>query len=412
MVELDEQFLKSKEFAKELENVIRTNNPNVITATFVRSTLEKHYKWGGKALHPWRDIVNSIIDKTMLKICEEQEKMDKKKKTKEAKVPDLTSDDGSNSVNEELPTKKQQRSKKSAITSKEKPQKKKKSLKKIEDSDSDIEKEDNNDDEKGKDEYDEDDEDKEEEIIKKEKKQQQKNKTITTATKKKPNATTKKAIIFSEDEDEDPSSNKKVQKKEVDTLSTINTNVSGNESDDYSSLDEGATNIKSATEKKKKPSSSTTTVKNKDDKKDSTEDDTIKRLKSYVYKCGIRKVWQREFADCSTKRAQIKKLHKILKDLGIEGRPSIEKCQKIKAERELKAEIDSLNTENILDDINDKGKPSLRSTRTSSKRRAIRSIEENSENDDDDDNDDDDQPKKRKRATLDVSFLGSDVDED
>jgi hypothetical protein len=39
----------------------------------------------------------------------------------------------------------------------------------------------------------------------------------------------------------------------------------------------------------------------------------------------------------------------MLKELGMEGKPSLDKCEAIKKERELKAELDSLDTSLILD---------------------------------------------------------------
>ncbi|KAM3586907.1 hypothetical protein VKS41_001956 [Umbelopsis sp. WA50703] len=82
---------------------------------------------------------------------------------------------------------------------------------------------------------------------------------------------------------------------------------------------------------------------------DSKSEETIKRLKNYVNKCGIRKVWSKELADCNTASTQIARLKAILQDLGVEGRPTLEKCEKVKSERELKAEIESLSTDNILE---------------------------------------------------------------
>ncbi|KAI8089833.1 uncharacterized protein BX664DRAFT_334019 [Halteromyces radiatus] len=139
----------------------------------------------------------------------------------------------------------------------------------------------------------------------------------------------------------------------------------------------------------------------KSTKTTSPDDETIKRLKSYIYKCGVRKVWQKELADCPTKKSQINKLKKILQDLGMDGRPTLEKCEAIKAERELRAEIDSLNTENILDDSTNG--PSLRSTRSNrtKKRRII-----------EDEDDDDSSTDKPESTPLDVSFLGDQSDDD
>ena len=73
------------------------------------------------------------------------------------------------------------------------------------------------------------------------------------------------------------------------------------------------------------------------------------------------------------------------------GRPTLEKCQKVKAERELKAEIASLSTENILDDDKASSRGSRRTTRQSQppptttnkrKRRIITSDDDEDEEDD------------------------------
>ncbi len=57
-----------------------------------------------------------------------------------------------------------------------------------------------------------------------------------------------------------------------------------------------------------------------------------------MFKCGVHKVWKRELDGLSDEQA-IAKLRQILRDLGMEGRPSLEKCREIKARREYEAEI-------------------------------------------------------------------------
>ncbi|KAL1926615.1 hypothetical protein VTP01DRAFT_5510 [Rhizomucor pusillus] len=128
----------------------------------------------------------------------------------------------------------------------------------------------------------------------------------------------------------------------------------------------------------------------------SQSDETIKRLKMYINKCGVRKSWQKELAGCKTKKDQIDKLKSILEDLGVEGRPTLEKCQKVKAERELKAEIESLDTSNILRD-NGGGR---KTRQTSKKRRRI--VESDEEGDTEEEKD----TKKKPDPGFDTSFLG------
>ncbi|KAJ1676798.1 hypothetical protein EV182_007483, partial [Spiromyces aspiralis] len=85
---------------------------------------------------------------------------------------------------------------------------------------------------------------------------------------------------------------------------------------------------------------------------------TIANLKSYINKCGVRKVWSKVLAGMGPSD-QIRYLKKTLEDLGMVGRPTLEKCKKIKAKRELQAEIESIDTGNIIGGL-DETKPSLR----------------------------------------------------
>lgn len=65
----------------------------------------------------------------------------------------------------------------------------------------------------------------------------------------------------------------------------------------------------------------------------------IKRLQGWLIKCGIRKMWHRELAPYDTSKAKTSHLKGMLKDVGMEGRYSMEKAKKIKEERELKADL-------------------------------------------------------------------------
>jgi L-fucose isomerase-like protein len=56
--------------------------------------------------------------------------------------------------------------------------------------------------------------------------------------------------------------------------------------------------------------------------------------------CGVRKVWSKLFDGIEDQPSkQIKMLRKMLEDLGMEGRPSMEKAKAIKAKRELEDEL-------------------------------------------------------------------------
>ncbi|KAN0109130.1 hypothetical protein V8E52_009652 [Russula decolorans] len=73
----------------------------------------------------------------------------------------------------------------------------------------------------------------------------------------------------------------------------------------------------------------------------SKDEETIKRLKSLVVACGVRKQWAREL-DGMNVNAQIAHIRKILSDLGMVGRPSMEQAREIRAQRELAQELDDV----------------------------------------------------------------------
>ncbi|KAL6240128.1 hypothetical protein BDW75DRAFT_197035 [Aspergillus navahoensis] len=66
----------------------------------------------------------------------------------------------------------------------------------------------------------------------------------------------------------------------------------------------------------------------------------IKRLQGWLIKCGIRKMWARELAPYDTPKAKITHLKDMLKDVGMEGRYSLEKARQIKEERELREDLE------------------------------------------------------------------------
>ncbi|KAJ2610688.1 hypothetical protein H4S08_003500 [Coemansia sp. RSA 1365] len=76
---------------------------------------------------------------------------------------------------------------------------------------------------------------------------------------------------------------------------------------------------------------------------------TIANLKSYINKCGLRKTWSKELAGMNGTQ-QVRHLKKMLLDLGMEGRPTLEKCKQIKDKRDLQAELDAMDQDNIIED--------------------------------------------------------------
>lgn len=68
----------------------------------------------------------------------------------------------------------------------------------------------------------------------------------------------------------------------------------------------------------------------------------IKRLQSQLLKCGIRKLWHRELAPYDTSKAKIGHLRGMLRDVGMEGRFSVEKARLIRERRELEADLEAV----------------------------------------------------------------------
>ncbi|KAJ2592892.1 hypothetical protein H4R99_006264 [Coemansia sp. RSA 1722] len=99
---------------------------------------------------------------------------------------------------------------------------------------------------------------------------------------------------------------------------------------------------------------------------------TIGNLKTYVNKCGMRKVWSKELNGMNAAQ-QIRHLKKLLDDLGMDGRPTLEKCKKIKAKRDLQAELEAIEGDAIIDDAGQlSSEPSRRRRSTTTKRASYR----------------------------------------
>ncbi|KAI8827107.1 uncharacterized protein EV422DRAFT_26151 [Fimicolochytrium jonesii] len=64
----------------------------------------------------------------------------------------------------------------------------------------------------------------------------------------------------------------------------------------------------------------------------------IASLKKYIVQCGVKKKWSTEL-DGMTGPQQVRHLRRILEDLGVSERPTLEKCKRVKAQREFAAEI-------------------------------------------------------------------------
>ncbi|KAH9926994.1 uncharacterized protein B0H18DRAFT_1004882 [Fomitopsis serialis] len=83
--------------------------------------------------------------------------------------------------------------------------------------------------------------------------------------------------------------------------------------------------------------------KSKQPSKELTKDEeTIKRLKSLVVACGVRKQWAKEFKGMDRPSEQIRRLKQILSDLGMAGRMSLEQAKAIREKRELAQELEDV----------------------------------------------------------------------
>ncbi|XP_006461761.1 hypothetical protein AGABI2DRAFT_178788, partial [Agaricus bisporus var. bisporus H97] len=71
----------------------------------------------------------------------------------------------------------------------------------------------------------------------------------------------------------------------------------------------------------------------------SKDEETIKKLKSLILACGVRKVWSKFFKGVDSPLQQIKMLKETLHELGMSGRMSLEQAKAIKAKRELAQEL-------------------------------------------------------------------------
>ncbi|KAF7365361.1 E3 ubiquitin isg15 ligase trim25-like [Mycena venus] len=72
------------------------------------------------------------------------------------------------------------------------------------------------------------------------------------------------------------------------------------------------------------------------------DEETIKRLKSLVLACGVRRQWAKVFKDVDSPSQQIRILKQTLTDLGMSGRMSLEQAKAIKEKRELAQELEDV----------------------------------------------------------------------
>uniref|UniRef100_A0A3Q1H6M6 Histone chaperone domain-containing protein n=1 Tax=Anabas testudineus TaxID=64144 RepID=A0A3Q1H6M6_ANATE len=93
------------------------------------------------------------------------------------------------------------------------------------------------------------------------------------------------------------------------------------------------------------------------EKRDYDDNKAIVRLKRYIALCGVRRNYKKLFSDCRSIRAKVAVLKKELEDLGVDGKPTIEKCKKVRMKRDEAQELADLDVSNI---IATKGRPKRR----------------------------------------------------
>ncbi|KAI8335224.1 hypothetical protein BD560DRAFT_414172 [Blakeslea trispora] len=216
--------------------------------------------------------------------------------------------------------------------------------------------------------------------------------------------TKKKAKIESDQEEEEEEEEEEKAEEEQ---------TEGDDDDDIEEEDMSPTKPKS---KKKSPVKTKPTVSQPRAVGSEKDEDTIKKLKQFISKCGVRKVWSKELADCKNAKAEIAKLKNMLEELGVHGRPTIEKCEAIKKERELKAELDSLDTSLIINQDNERP---TRASRNRSVRKPTYTIdaatdseeEEASDNEENDKEEEEDETKEEEESEEDEEADSESEDE-
>ncbi|RMD41572.1 hypothetical protein DV735_g3588, partial [Chaetothyriales sp. CBS 134920] len=147
-------------------------------------------------------------------------------------------------------------------------------------------------------------------------------------------------------EDEEPKSSTKAAKASVEELDEDNRisdsdlSVLLDEEPTKKSTKKRPSKSKDSQDKPGQPKQARSKARAKEDlDADQTE---IKRLQGWLVKCGIRKVWAKELSAYDSPKAKIKHLKDMLSQVGMTGRFSVEKANRIKEEREMAADIEAI----------------------------------------------------------------------
>jgi len=135
----------------------------------------------------------------------------------------------------------------------------------------------------------------------------------------------------------------------------------------------------------------------------SKDEEAVKRLKSLVVACGVRKVWKKEFQDMDTPSQQIKRVREILAGLGMSGRFSLEQAKAIRAKRELAQELEDVQS----------FEKTVVSGQSSHSQVKSKQTQRDSVSEDESENDSEAPKKRRNTARLSImAFLGDQSSED
>ncbi|XP_012737692.2 HIRA-interacting protein 3 [Fundulus heteroclitus] len=150
-------------------------------------------------------------------------------------------------------------------------------------------------------------------------------------------------------------------------------------------------------EKKRSPAE----AKDKKQKKTKTggskdEEKSVVRLKRYIALCGVWKNYKKLLDGCRSTRSKVAVLKQELKNLGVNGHPSIEKCKKIRLKREEAQELAELDVNNI---ITTEGRPKRRGTSANQIRKDPPSSYQRTLNSDSDSHQESDPHKGRKKMS-------------
>ncbi|ORY94053.1 hypothetical protein BCR43DRAFT_353774 [Syncephalastrum racemosum] len=339
MVALSDAFFQDPKVAEAVNNQVHKGNLEELTPSKVRRALEKQFNLEDKALDekPWKKVVSSLIDDAL---ANPKPTASVKEETKGSESDtEMKQDNEEESEAEEEEDLQPRRRGKTTKKSKRSPQSKQ---------------------------------------IKEE---------------SPPAVKTSDTVPDDEDDDQEEEKNEK-KEDDIDTKRSASPGSTAEEEEDEDEDEELEEEQKASPKKKAK-----TAPASKEKKTTSSKsEDTIQRLKGFINKCGVRKIWSKELKDCKTSKQQIDKLKSILESLGVHGRPTLQKCKEAKAELELKREIESLDTSLIIDDA----------PRANKRKRRHIAISDDDEHGDDDN----EEEEKPKRQELDVSFLNQDDDDE